>query len=586
MTALPAAADFDAAIAASAGRARPLLPPAPGDWLHAPIWANRALFIQVAIAAVLINLFAMATALFSMAVYNKVIPNNAVQSMLALVIGIAIIIVFDFVLRSLRGYFVDIAGHNIDAVLGNALFDRLLGMKLVDRRGSDGAFAGLLREFESLREFFTSATIVALVDVPFILLFIAAIAIIAPPLAIVPLLAVPIVIGVAWASQPLLSRLAAAGLAEGLSKQGIVTETVAALETVKTSQAGPLLARRWRTAVGHHAALALRQRGIAAVTVNLTAAMQSIVYVAMLALGVALIADASLSMGALIAASMLSGRAVAPLGAIAGLLTRLSHTRSAYQALDKVMMAAGEGGESTPLRRPALDGRIAFRRVCFRYPGSPVLALDDVSFTIEPGERVAVVGPVGSGKSTIARLILGLYAPETGSVVIDDADVRQLHPDDLRANIGSVLQDVVLLSGSLRENIALGDAGIDDPAVLRAARLSGAHDFIGRLSGGYDVTLADRGVGISGGQRQAIAIARALAKPRPMLVFDEPTSAMDAATEAALIGRLKAELAGRTLVMVTHRASMLALATRVIVIAGGRIVGDGPQGEMRKSLAA
>ncbi len=528
---------------------------------------------------------AMATALFSMAVYNKVIPNNATQSMLALVIGISFVVVFDFILRTLRGTFVDIAGQNIDRELGAGLFDRLLGMKLVDRRGANGAFAGLLREFETLREFFASATVVALVDVPFVLLYVGTIAIIAPPLAIVMLVAIPVIIGVAAGAQPLLGRLSQASLAEGLNKQGVVVETIGSLETVKSSLAGPLLARRWRAAVHHHAAISLRQRCIAAIAVNVATSMQTITYVATLTLGVALIAQGRLSMGALVAASMLSGRAVAPLGQVAALLSRLSQTMASYRALDRVMTTAGETGDLAPLRRPRLDGRITFRDVSFRYPGSTALALDRVSFSIEPGERVAIIGRVGSGKSTIARLILGLFTPESGAVVIDDADVRQLHPDDLRANIGSVLQDIVLLSGSIRDNIALGDPAVGDAMVLRAARLSGAHDFIGQLSGGYDVTLADRGEGLSGGQRQAIALARALVRPRPMLVFDEPTSAMDTASESALIARLEADLVGRTLVIVTHRESMLRLATRVILLDGGRIVAQGPRDDVLQSLA-
>ena len=588
MSALPDHASFRAAVApatALPASSRALLPPAAGAWLWAPLWANRGMFAQAAVAAVLINIFAMATALFSMAVYNKVIPNNATQSMLALVIGISFVVVFDFILRTLRGTLVDIAALNIDRDLGAALFDRLLGMKLADRRSANGAFAGLLREFETLREFFASAMVVALVDVPFVLLYVATIAIIALPLAIVMLVAIPVIIGVAAGAQPLLGRLSQAGLAEGMNKQGVVVETIGGLETVKSSLAGPLLARRWRAAVSHHAAISLRQRCIAAIAVNVAASMQTITYVATLTLGVALIAQGQLSIGALVAASMLSGRAVAPLGQVAALLSRLSQTMASYRALDRVMTTAGEAGDTAPLRRPRLDGRIAFRDVSFRYPGSSTLALDRVSFSIEPGERVAIIGRVGSGKSTIARLILGLFTPESGAIVIDDADVRQLHPDDLRANIGSVLQDIVLLSGSIRDNIALGDPAVDDAMVLRAARLSGAHDFIGQLSGGYDVTLADRGEGLSGGQRQAIAIARALVRPRPMLVFDEPTSAMDTASESALIARLEGELAGRTMVIVTHRQSMLRLATRVILLDGGRIVAQGPRDDVLQSLA-
>ena len=595
MSALPDHSTFRTATDAQLAQERPLLPLAAGDWLRAPLWANRGLFGQVALAAVLINLFAMSTSLFSMAVYNKVVPSNAMDSMVAMMIGISVVIAFDFLLRGLRGYFVDIAGQNIDRVLGEAIFDRLLGMKLADRRGSNGAFAGLLREFETLREFFASATVTALVDVPFVLLFVGVIAIIAPPLVVVPLIAIPIVIGCAWGAQPLLGRLSAASFTQSLNKQGVISETIGGLETIKSSLAGPLLAKRWRTAVAHHAALSLRQRCVAAVAVNVAAILQSVVYVATLAIGVALIADQKLSMGALVAASMLAGRAVAPLGQVASLLTRLSHTRAAYHALDRVMTTAGEtgaaarvgrrSGDLAPLRRPVLEGRISFRRVSFRYPGSTTLALEDVSFNIEQGDRVAIIGKVGSGKSTIARLILGLYQPEDGAIVIDDADVRQLHPDDLRNNVGSVLQDVVLLSGSIRDNIALGDAAVDDAAVLRAARLSGAHDFIGNLSGGYDVMLADRGEGLSGGQRQAIAVARALARPRPMLILDEPTSAMDSASENALINRLEGELAGRTVVLVTHRQSMLRLATRIIIIDAGRIIAQGPRDDVLQSLA-
>ncbi len=555
-------------------------------WLAAPMVANRGLYAQVALAAALINVFALATSLFSMTVYNKIVPNNATDSLIALMIGILIVLIFDFVLRSLRGYFIDVAGQNIDRQLGEALFARLLSMRLADRTTSNGAFAGLLREFETLREFFTSATLAAVVDVPFILLFLFVIWLVAGPLVLISGLAIPIILAIAWGSQPVLARLAAQGLGQGLSKQGVLVEAIGGLETVKSSQAGPLLARRWRQAVGDHADSALRQRLVSALAINAAATLQSLVYVLTVCFGVAMIADHKLTSGALIAASILSGRCVAPLAQIASLLTRLSHTRSAYQALDRVMSGGDEGATGADtLRRPRLAGGIEFRNVIFRYPGATARALDDVSFKVAPGERVAIIGRVGSGKSTITRLILGLYEPNEGAVMVDDADIRQLHPDDLRANIGAVLQDVVLLSGSVRENIALGAAGVDDEAVLRAARLSGTHDFMGTIPNGYDLKLADRGEGLSGGQRQSIAVARALTSDKPILLFDEPSSAMDTQSENALIGRLEAELAGRTVVLVTHRRSMLRLATRVIILDRGKIVAQGPRDDVLKSMA-
>ncbi len=555
-------------------------------WLLDPVRANRGLYLQVALAAVLVNLFSLVTSLFSMTVYNRIVPNNATDSLIALSIGVGIVLVFDFILRTLRGYFIDIAGARIDRTVGAAIFARMLSMRLEDRRGSSGAFAGLLREFEALRDFFASATLAAVVDVPFIILFLIVIWALGGWLVVVPLVMVPVVIGLGLLSQPLLARLAAEGLGQGLSKQGVLVEAISGLETVKSSSAGPLLASRWASAVDDHAASSLQQRLIAAISVNAAQSAQQVCYIGVVIVGVYMIATRDLTMGGLVAASILSGRCVAPLGQIAGLLTRISHTRSAYAQLDRLMGDASEARAGTTyLRRATLDGGIEFRNVVFRYPGSTARALDDVSFKVAPGERVAIVGRVGSGKSTIARLILGLYEASEGAVMVDDADVRQLHPDDLRHNIGAVLQDVFLLTGSVRENITLGEAAIDDAAVLRAGKLSGTHDFIGQVPNGYDLRLADRGEGLSGGQRQSIAIARALAHSRPILLFDEPTSAMDIQSEHALIARLDAEVKGRTVVLVTHRQSMLRLVDRVIILDKGKVVANGPRDDVLKSVA-
>ena len=562
--------------------------PAPrlAPWLMEPIRANKRTYGQVAVAAVLINLFSLVTSLFSMVVYDRVVPNNATESLIALSIGVAIILIFDFVLKSLRGYFIDIAGQSIDRDVGGAIFKRLLSMRMESRKGSAGAFAGLLREFETLRDFFASATLAAVVDVPFIILFLVVIAAIGGSVVWVPLLAVPLVIGAGLLVQPALGRLAAGGMGQGLSKQGVLVETISGLETVKSSSAGPLLAERWAAAVDSHADLSMRQRMVSAIAINVAGSAQQIAYVGTIIVGVFLIARGDLTMGGLIACSILSGRCVSPLSQIANLLTRLSHTRTAYRQLNAMMSEVGEvNEEATYLRRSKIDGRIEFRNVIFRYPGSTQRALDDVSFSIDAGERVAILGRVGSGKSTIARLILGLYQPTEGAVFIDDTDVRQIHPDDLRHNVGAVLQDVFLLSGAVRENITLGDSHIDDDEVLRAARVSGTHDFIGQIPNGYDLRLSDRGEGLSGGQRQSIAIARAVAGSRRILLFDEPTSAMDIQSENALIGRLETELAGRTVVLVTHRASMLKLVDRVIILDRGKIVAQGPRDEVLKSVA-
>ncbi|MBB6228285.1 ATP-binding cassette subfamily C protein LapB [Polymorphobacter multimanifer] len=555
-------------------------------WLAAPLAAHRATFIKVGIAAVFTNVFALATSLYSMTVYNRIVPNNATDSLIALSIGMAIVLVFDFILRMLRGYFVDVAGREVDAKLGASVFQSLVSMKLANRQASSGAFAGLLREFETLRDFFASATIMALVDVPFVLLFLFVVWAIAGPVVLVPLLMIPVVVAASLVVQPGLDRLAGSVLGAGFSKQGVMVETISGLETVKASAAGTMLRGRWQAAVQESADVALRSRLLSAFATNVAASAQQIVYVGVVLYGVFLIAEGSLTSGSLIAASILAGRCVAPLAQVAGLMTRLSGTRAAYQRLDAFMSAGGEMAEgANPVRRARLEGRITFRNVVFHYPGTTTRVLDDVSFEVQPGEKVAIVGRVGSGKSTVARLVLGLYQPSEGQVLVDGADVRQLHPDDLRRNIGSVLQDVTLFSGSIRDNIALEDPAIDDEELLRLARISGTHDFVGQLAGGYDLRLADRGEGLSGGQRQSIAIARSLGGRPPLIVYDEPTSAMDSQSENALVSRLEAELKDRTFLLVTHRQPMLKLVDRIIILANGKVAAQGPRDDVLRSLA-
>jgi ATP-binding cassette subfamily C protein LapB len=555
-------------------------------WLADPLNAHRSTYIKVAVAAVLTNIFALATSLYSMTVYNRIVPNNATNSLIALSVGVAIVLVFDFILRMLRGYFVDVAGREVDAKLGTAVFDKLVMMRLANKGASSGAFAGLLREFETLREFFASATLVAFVDLPFVVLFLFVIWAIGGPVVLVPLFMIPLVVAASLAVQPGLDRLAGKNLGLGFNKQGVMVETISGLETVKVSAAGTMLKNRWQAAVDESADVALRSRLLSAFATNVAQSSQQIVYVGVVLYGVYLIVDQQLSSGGLIAVSILAGRCVAPLGQVAGLLTRLSSTRAAYERLDSFMTAGGEVAEdATPVRRKRLDGGIAFKNVVFHYPGSKTRVLDDVSFTINPGEKVAIVGRVGSGKSTIARLVLGLYQPSEGQVLIDGADVRQLHPDDLRRNIGAVLQDVTLFSGSIRDNIALGDPGVDDAELLRLAKLSGTHDFVGQLANGYDLKLADRGEGLSGGQRQSIAIARSLGHNPPIVIFDEPTSAMDSQSENALVSRMEAELKDKTFLLVTHRQPMLKLVDRIIILNAGKIAVQGPRDDVLRSLA-
>lgn len=554
-------------------------PPAPrlAVWLTQPLRENRKTYIEAGLAAVMISCFSLLTSVFTMTVYDRVVPNNAFSSLAVLTLGLGIVIGFDFVRKSLRAYFVDIAGARIDHTVGETLFQRLLAMRLELKRTSTGTLTGLIREIESLREFFTSATLTAVVDVPFIILTLVVIGLIGHSLVLVPIVMIPLVILVGAVTQPALERLSAKTMSEGFQKQSVLVETIGGLEMVKTAGAGPFLRQRWLEAVHRHASLGLQQRLVGSIAINFASAAQLIVYAGVVVMGVFKVADHSLTTGGLVACSMLASRAVAPLGQIANLLSRLTSTQTAYRQINAFMAIPIEGPAREGLKMGALKGAIAFREVNFAYPGAAEPALKAVNFAIAPGERVAIVGPVGSGKSTITRLILGLYPASQGVVTIDGTDLRQMDPASLRRSIGAAGQDNVLLTGSVRENICLGRDGIDDEEMLRVAQVSGTHGFMARTVNGYDLILADRGEGLSGGQRQSIAIARALAGRPPIVLLDEPSSSIDSDTEARLIQGLIQELQGRTLVVVTHRPAMLALAERVIVMAEGRVVMDGPR---------
>jgi ATP-binding cassette subfamily C protein LapB len=554
------------------------------EWLTQPMLDNKGTYIKVAVAAAMINVFGLVSSLFSMTVYDRVLPNNATASMVGLTIGLLIVVIFDFILRTLRSYFVDIAGADVDRTVGGSAFAQLLAIRLGTRRGSTGALAGVMRELETLRDFLASATMSAMIDVPFILITLAVIMAIGGKLVWVPLLLVPVVIGGALLTYPAMDRLSADAMKHGLNKQSVLVETIGGIETVKTSNASGLLTKRWLAAIDAHASGSLSQRLIGSISMNIANSAQTLCYAGTVVMGVYMIEARELTMGGLIACSMLSSRAVSPLAQIAQLLSRLTSARTAYRQLDGLMMQPSEVPKGSPLRPKTVKGLIEFRNVSFRYPGAAENALHNINLTIHPGERVALLGKVGSGKSTIARLTLGLYQPSDGLVQIDGTDLRQMDLAHVRSMIGTALQESVLLTGSVRDNIVLDRPGIDDEEMMRAARLSGSHEFLGRIANGYDLVLADRGESLSGGQRQSISLARALVGRPGMLVFDEPTSAMDTESEASLIDRIAPEIEGRTLLLITHRMSLLRFVNRIVLMRDGKILADGPRDEILRRM--
>jgi len=554
------------------------------DWLVQPMLQNKRNYVKVGITAALINVFGLVASVFSMTIYDSVLPNNSTTSLIGLAIGMGIVILFDFLLRSLRAYFVDIAGVNVDRSIGELAFRRLIAMRMASRRGSTGAMAGTMRELETLRDFFASATMTALVDLPFVLLTLVVIAAIGGWIVLVPATMVPLVVIAGVMTFPAMDRLSAEAMNEALSKQAVLVETIGGLETVKATGAGGLLMKRWLRSIDGYSDMATRQRLITTISMNVANAAGTLSYAGSVVVGVFLIESRDLTMGGLIACSMLGSRAVAPLGQISQLLSRLTATKTAYRTLRPFMEENAEDTDQNLLKPTKIDGLVEFRNVSFRYPGSKEDAVAGISLTIKPGERVGILGRVGSGKSTLARLALGLYEPSDGIVLVDGSDVRQLDPATLRRHVGTSLQESVLLSGSIRENIVLEREHVDDEEMIRVAKLTGAHDFVGRIANGYDLRLSDRGESLSGGQRQSIALARALAGRPSLVIFDEPTSGMDSQSENGLIDRLTTEVQGRTLIVITHRMSLLRLVDRVVIIADGKVAADGKRDDVLRAI--
>lgn len=560
--------------------------PRPNRWFFGVVRRFWPTYGEAVLAAALVNVLALAVPLFTMNVYDRVIPNQAIPTLWVLAIGVMLALSFDFILRGVRAALIDNAGRRADILLSARIFEQVMNLQMRARPISTGAFANQLREFETVRDFFTSATLSSVTDLLFIGLFITIIWMIAGPVALVPALAVPTVIVIGLAAQFPLIKAVRESQIEAAQKHAVLVETVGNLETIKTLGAEGWRQGLWERFVGKTARTAQRARFWSALSVNLSALIQQLVVVGVIVMGVYRVAGGDMSVGALVAATILAGRSVAPLSGIANTVSRFHQSRIALAALDKTMsLPVDRPAGRTFISRPITQGAIEFRNVSFAYPGASEPALRNVSLSIKPGERVAIIGKVGCGKTTVGRLIAGLYEPAEGSVLIDGVDLRQMDPADVRRGIGFLMQDVVLFQGTIRENITAGRPHADDAAIIRAAELAGVDSFVRAHPQGYDAPVGERGQNLSGGQRQAIGLARSLLADPQVLVLDEPTSAMDTGSEGQLVERLPQILSrGQTLLITTHRTALLAAAARLIVMDSGQIVADGPRDAVLAAL--
>lgn len=554
-------------------------------WFWGTIFEQRGVYSDVVFAAFTINLFALIMPLFTMNIYDRVVPNNAIETLWVLTLGVFLVLGMDFAVRLMRGYFIDLAGARIDLKVSATLMERVLGMRLEGRPASVGAFAANLRSFESMRDFIASSSMTALIDFPFALVFLIALAWIAWPLVFIPLIGLVVGVVYAYLIQIRMHELSETSYRALAMRNATLVESLAALETIKAQSAEGTIQKKWENTTAFLARVGAQTRLLSASAINGASVIAQVVNVLLITAGVYLIQEKQLSMGGLIAVTMLGARAMSPLGQLVGLLLQFQGARLSLETLDKLMKQAPERPAGRVfIHRPKLLGEIEFCDLTFNYPEQNEAVLQRISLHIFPGEHVVILGSIGSGKSTLQKLMMGLYQPIKGSVRVDGIDQRQLDPADLRRNIGYVGQEAMLFFGTLRENITIGAPCADDSMVIAAAEIAGLTSYINRHPNGYDMLIGERGESLSGGQRQAVAIARAVLMNPPILILDEPTNAMDFSAEAAFKDRLKKYAAKKTVVIVTHRTSLVDLATRIVVLDEGRIVADGPREQIIEAL--
>jgi ATP-binding cassette subfamily C protein LapB len=554
-------------------------------WYWRTLFSLGGIYAEVVIVALAVNLLALALPLLTIVVFDRFVPYFVEGTLWLLASGIAIIFAFDFALKLLRSYFVDSTSRSVSARIGDRLFKRILAAKMAAARHKDELLLGVPSDLNDLRTLLSAAPLLAIIDLPFVCIFIAAIYAVGGPVALIPLIAALVVLFLSLVLQLPLHAMVAHTQVAIRNRLRFFIETVTGLETLKSQVSEATMYRRWEDLSDASERAARMAQGLSAWITTLTATAVNFVTAGVIVYGVILVNQGALSVGGLVAVAMLAASAMAPLSRIAEVLFDYHRARVAIETIDGLMQLPAERLEGSLYAAPGkIRGAITFQNVSFHYAGQEAAALDGVTFQIDAGEKVGILGRIGAGKSTIARLILGFFEPTEGVVAIDGADIQNFDPAELRANIGCVLQDIQLFEGSVRDNIAIGMPQVDDEAVARVARIAGVDEFVNRHPLGYEMPVGARALSVSMGQRQAIGIARSLLRDPPILLFDEPTASLDNTSEGRFRARLSNSIANNTLLLITNRASMLSLVDRLIVIDGGKIIADGARQEVLDAL--
>lgn len=565
---------------------KPADPQEDGHWFWSAIRQNRRVYRDVLIAAIFVNLMALVMPLFVMNVYDRVVPNQAVETLWVLAIGAVLAISADLLLRLMRTWFVDLAANRADVVVSSRIMQRILGQRLESRPEAVGAFASNVQAFETVRAMVGSMTVIALVDLPFFLFFALIIALVGGWLVVPVLLGAAVLLLYALSVQARMHRLSDAMNQAASKRNAVLVEGLTTLETVKAFNAAGRLQHSWEQTTRFLSGCSAKLRLLGGSVASLAAWLQQLVAISIIVIGVYLIIDGQITQGGLIAAYLLSSRAMSPISQTAGLMAQFYQASIAMDAVEGMMQAPQEGSENRAQQHDPGAGSIEFHDVTFSYPGSDKPALDKLSFKLEAGERVGLLGRAGCGKSTVAKLLLGLYQPQSGSIFVDGVNIQQIDPSELRRRFNYVPQDTRLLQGSVYDNIALGTAQLDKQRLLFALNASGLAALVGAQAEGLSLPVGEGGDHLSGGQRQSVVVARALATPANMLLLDEPTAAMDSTLEAHVRENLREYSQDRSLLLITHRNPLLELVDRLIVLDKGQLVADGHKAQVLSSLAA
>jgi len=554
-------------------------------WFWDTLKLSYPIYRDVAIASFIINLFVLASPLFTMNVYDRVVPNNAIETMWVLAIGVTVVYALDLVLKLVRTYFLETAAKKSDVIMSSILFEKVMDLKLSARPKSVGSFANNLRDFDSIRNFLTTSSLAALIDLPFVFIFLFVIYLLGGSIAVIPIIGLSIILLYSFLVKEPLRKSIQSTYEASAEKSSILIESLSMLETIKAMGTNSHAQWKWEESTGEISRRSVKSRLLSASISSVTQMLTQLITVAIIIYGVYMIQEKELTMGALIAIVILSSRTVAPIGQVAALLSNFEQSKTAYIGLDDIVKLPQERPQNKQfVERPTFEGKIEFKNVSFKYPGDEKYALENATFTINHGDKLGIIGKIGSGKSTIEKLILGLYEPTEGTILVDGIDISQIDPIDLRRNISYVPQDITLFRGTVKDNITAQAPYADHAAIIRAAHISQTEEFVNLHPKGFDMEVGERGDGLSGGQRQSIAVARAFLIDTPLIIMDEPSNSMDNTTELRLLKSLSVALEGKTTILVTHKSTLLALVDRLLVIDQGKVVLDGAKQEVLERL--